>query len=145
MSLLKPKTPEPASTLPPINERFESLIAGNQGTDFDQRLSTYISQNARKVEYAEYLVKRHPEKAVRALMASKMVAHEQTMKVVERQSPQAKEWLEQQPASLKVNILERLKKIPEFYREAAKLRMIKSAKANVDFTPRPNLGTGMSV
>jgi hypothetical protein len=41
--------------------------------------------------------------------------------------------------------MERLEKINPFYREKALVREITREKTKIDFTPRPNLGTGMSV
>ena len=73
-----------------------------------------------------------------------MFRHEADMRQTARQAPQAKEWLGQQEPSLKQRIMERLEKINPFYREKAFVRVVAQEKSRLDFTPRPNLGTGMS-
>ena len=112
--------------------------------EVDRRLDGFMQANSKLTDYYTQLVKEHPERAVRAFMLSKMFKHEAELRVVSRQAPQAKEWLDQQEPSLKQRVMERLEKINPFYREKAFVRVVAQEKSRLDFTPRPNLGTGMS-
>jgi hypothetical protein len=143
---LKPKTPvDGAANLPPVNDNYEQFI-GRIREDVDMRLNDFIKQNPRTAEFYDYMVKRHPDRAVRALVLDKMFKHENTMKIVHREAPQAKEWLEQQPTSLKEWIKEKLQNVNPFYREKTELTLIKRAKNTIDFSPHRNaLGQGQSI
>lgn len=87
-------------------------------------------------DYYTTLVKEHPDRAVRAFMLTKMFRHEAELRVIARQAPQAKEWLEQQSPEVKQRVAERLEKINPFYREKAAVRVISQEKAKLDFTPK---------
>jgi hypothetical protein len=142
---LKPQKPSKTpSTLPPVSERYEEFIKCVR-PEVDARLTTFIKENPRSTEFCDYMVKRHPERAVRALMLDKMFKHEAQMVIVQREAPQAKEWLEQQTPSLKDWIKQKLQDVNPFYREKNELRLIKQVKNKIDFAPRTSLGQGMSV
>ena len=113
--------------------------------EVNARLDGFIQANSKMNDYYSSLVKENPERAVRSFMLGKMFKHEAEMRQTARQAPQAKEWLDQQAPSLKQRIMERLEKINPFYREKALVREITREKTKIDFTQRPNLGTGMSV
>jgi hypothetical protein len=142
---LKPKTPiETAATLPPVNDRYEEFIR-HVRPEVDARLTTFMKENPRSTEFADYMVKRHPDRAVRALMLDKMFKHEVQMAIVQREAPQAKEWLEQQTPSLKDWIKQKLQGVNPFYREKTELSLIKKVKNKIDFSPRTGLGQGQSL
>ena len=113
--------------------------------EVNNRLDGFIQANSKMNDYYTALVKEHPDRAVRSFMLSKMFKHEAELRVVARQAPQAKEWLEQQEPSLKQRIMERLEKINPFYREKALVREITREKSKIDFTPKPSLNQGISV
>ena len=142
---LKTKNPPPLTeqqTQPAQSIAEERMLRVNP--EVDRRLDGFMQANSKLTDYYTQLVKEHPERAVRAFMLSKMFKHEAELRVVSRQAPQAKEWLDQQEPSLKQRVMERLEKINPFYREKAFVRVVAQEKSRLDFTPRPNLGTGMS-
>jgi hypothetical protein len=142
---LKTKTPvETAATLPPVNDRYEEFIR-HVRPEVDARLTTFMKENPRSTDFSEYMVKRHPDRAVRALMLDKMFKHEAQMAIVQREAPQAKEWLDQQTPSLKDWIKQKLQDVNPFYREKTELSLIKRVKNKIDFSPRTGLGQGQSV
>jgi hypothetical protein len=142
---LKSKNPtETPSTLPPVNETYEKF-ASTVHPEVDKRLNAYIEANPLSKEYQEYLVKRHPDRAVRALMLDKMFKYEAQMRRVERETPQAQEWLEKQTPTLKDWIAQKLKDVNPFYREKTQHELIKRVKNKIDFAPRNDFGQGMSV
>jgi hypothetical protein len=141
---LKLKSSAETASLPPLNERYEEVIR-HVRPEVDARLTTFIQANTRTTEFYDYMVKRHPDRAVRALMLDKMFKHEAEMRQTARQAPQAKEWLDQQEPGLKQRIMDRLDKINPFYREKALVREIAREKTKIDFTQKPSLGQGMSV
>ena len=142
---LKTKNPPPLTeqqTQPAPSISEERMLRVNP--EVDRRLDGFMQANSKLTDYYTQLVKEHPERAVRAFMLGKMFKHEAELRVVSRQAPQAKEWLDQQEPSLKQRVMERLEKINPFYREKAFVRVVAQEKSRLDFTPRPNLGTGMS-
>ncbi len=142
---LKPKTPlEAASAVPPVNDRYEEFIR-HVRPEVDARLTAFMKENSRSTEFADYMVKRHPDRAVRALMLDKMFKHEAQMAIVQREAPQAKEWLEQQTPTLKDWIKQKLQDVNPFYREKTELNLIKRVKNKIDFSPRTDLGQGQSL
>ncbi len=141
---IKTKNSPPA--LPEQNENAASLSEERMlrvNPEVNNRLDGFMQANTKLTDYYTQLVKQHPDRAVRAFMLNKMFKHEADMRIVARQVPQAKEWLEQQEPSLKERIMERLAKINPLYREKALVREIAREKTRIDFTPRQ--GQGMSV
>ena len=139
---LKTKNPPPIpDQKPSISE--ERMLRVNP--EVDRRLDGFMQANSKLTDYYTQLVKEHPERAVRAFMLNKMFKHEAELRVVSRQAPQAKEWLDQQEPSLKQRVMERLEKINPFYREKAFVRVIAQEKTRLDFTQKPAVGQGMSV
>jgi hypothetical protein len=130
---LKTKNP------PPLPEQSPSLSEERVlrvNPEIDRRLDGFLQANSKLTEYYTTLVKEHPDRAVRAFMLTKMFRHEAELRVIARQAPQAKEWLEQQSPEVKQRVAERLEKINPFYREKAAVRVISQEKAKLDFTPR---------
>jgi hypothetical protein len=142
---LKTKTPPPLNEAPAQktpNLTEERILRINP--EIDRRLDGFMQANSKLTDYYTGLVKEHPERAVRAFMLTKMFRHEAELRVVTRQAPQAREWLDQQSPEVKQRVAERLEKISPFYREKAAVRVISQEKAKLDFTPRPSLGQGMA-
>ena len=130
---LKTKNP------PPLPEQSPSLSEERVlrvNPEIDRRLDGFLQANSKLTEYYTTLVKEHPDRAVRAFMLTKMFRHEAELRVIARQAPQAKEWLEQQSPEVKQRVAERLEKINPFYREKAAVRVISQEKAKLDFTPK---------
>jgi hypothetical protein len=143
---LKVKTPPPLNEAPAQQSASlseERILRVNP--EVDRRLDGFMQANNKLTEYYTNLVKEHPERAVRAFMLGKMFKHEAELRVVARQAPQAKEWLEQQSPEVKQRVAERLEKVSPFYREKAAVRVIAQEKAKLDFTPRQAMGQGMAV
>jgi hypothetical protein len=143
---LKAKTPsspneEPAQKTGSLVE--ERILRVNP--EVDRRLDGFMQANSKLTEYYTNLVKEHPDRAVRAFMLGKMFKHEAELRVVARQAPQAKEWLEQQSPEVKQRVAERLEKVSPFNREKAAVRVIAQEMAKLDFTPRGAIGQGVGV
>jgi hypothetical protein len=134
---LKQTAPQPAASL-----SEERILRVNP--EIDRRLDGFMQANTKLTDYYTNLVKEHPERAVRAFMLTKMFKHEAELRVVTRQAPQAKEWLDQQSPDVKQRVAERLEKVSPFYREKAAVRVISQEKAKLDFTPRPSVGQGIA-
>lgn len=130
---LKTKNP------PPLPEQSSALAEERVlrvNPEIDRRLDGFMQANSKLTDYYTTLVKEHPDRAVRAFMLTKMFRHEAELRVIARQAPQAKEWLEQQSPEVKQRVAERLEKINPFYREKAAVRVISQEKAKLDFTPK---------
>jgi hypothetical protein len=136
MSLKTKTTPPPLEGAQQSKARFvpeERFTKINP--ELDQRLNEFIKANPAMHEYYSTMVSENPERAVRALVMNKMFKHEAVMRQTERQAPQAKEWLEQQDPSVKVSIMDRIKKLNPFYQEKALVNEIAREKARIDFAP----------
>ena len=134
---LKQNASQPATSL-----SEERILRVNP--EIDRRLDGFMQANTKLTDYYANLVKEHPERAVRAFMLGKMFKHEAELRVVTRQAPQAKEWLDQQSPEVKQRVAERLEKVTPFYREKAAVRVIAQEKAKLDFTPRTSMGQGIA-
>jgi hypothetical protein len=130
---LKTKNP------PPIPEQSPALSEERMlriNPEIDRRLDGFMQANTKLTDYYTNLVKQNPDRAIRAFMLTKMFRHEAELRVVTRQAPQAKEWLDQQSPEVKQRVAERLEKINPFYREKAAVRVISQEKAKLDFSPK---------
>jgi hypothetical protein len=130
---LKTKNPPPIPEQSPALSE-ERILRINP--EIDRRLDGFMQANTKLTDYYTNLVKQNPDRAIRAFMLTKMFRHEAELRVVSRQAPQAKEWLDQQSPEVKQRVAERLDKISPFYREKAAVRVISQEKAKLDFTPR---------
>jgi len=130
---LKTKNPPPIPEQSPVLSE-ERILRINP--EIDRRLDGFMQANTKLTDYYTQLVKQNPDRAIRAFMLTKMFRHEAELRVVARQAPQAKEWLEQQSPEVKQRVAERLDKISPFYREKAAVRVISQEKAKLDFSPR---------
>ena len=124
---------------PPIPEQSPALSEERMlriNPEIDRRLDGFMQANTKLTDYYTNLVKQNPDRAIRAFMLTKMFRHEAELRVVTRQAPQAKEWLDQQSPEVKQRVAERLEKINPFYREKAAVRVISQEKAKLDFSPK---------
>jgi hypothetical protein len=126
-------TPEPANVL---TEERQLRV----NPELDIRLNAFMEKNAKTTAYYTQLVKENPERAVRSIMLGKMQRYENEMRLVERQLPQVKEWVNQQPGLFE-RIKERIKNVNPLYQEKAFVNEAMRAKSRVDFAP---LRTGVS-
>ena len=130
---LKTKNPPPIPQQSPTLSE-ERILRINP--EIDRRLDGFMQANTKLTDYYTNLVKQNPDRAIRAFMLTKMFRHEAELRVVTRQAPQAKEWLDQQSPEVKQRVAERLEKINPFYREKAAVRVISQEKAKLDFSPK---------
>jgi len=91
---LKTKNPPPIPEQSPALSE-ERILRINP--EIDRRLDGFMQANTKLTDYYTNLVKQNPDRAIRAFMLTKMFRHEAELRVVSRQAPQAKEWLEQSP------------------------------------------------
>src|ERR1700744_3922116 len=122
---LKTKNPPPLPEQSPALSE-ERVLRVNP--EIDRRLDGFMQANSKLTDYYTTLVKEHPDRAVRAFMLTKMFRPEAELRVIARQAPQAKEWLEQQSPEVKQRVAERLEKINPFYPEKAAVRVISQEK-----------------
>ncbi len=125
----KGSKPEVQTETSPERERTHKIQP-----EVDKRLTEFMAVNERSTDYYRKLVNEDPEWAVRSLMLPRMLKHEREMKLVERQMPQVKQWVEKTPGMLE-RILEKIQNVNPFYREKAFVNEAKRAKMWDDFTP----------
>lgn len=113
---IKPKqTQTPAQGQAPVlSEERQQRI----NPEVDARLTQFMEANSKNTEYYRNLVKENPERAVRSLMLNRMFKHEDRMRLVEKQMPLVKEWVEQTPGMME-RIMQRIQKVNPFYKERA--------------------------
>lgn len=85
----------------------------------NERLDRFIA--AKPADFARYqrLVSENPEHAVRTLMLKDMFSHEREMRLVEKQLPEAKRWLEQQAPDVQDQIRKRLEGVDPMFHDKA--------------------------
>lgn len=119
------------------NEKRAPLV----NAELDTRLTAFMSQNQKSTDYYSQLVKENPERAVRSLMLTRMFRHEDQMKMVERQLPQVKEWVQKQPG-LMDRIMAKIKTIAPMYQDKAFVGEAMRLKGRIDFKP-PKTGVAV--
>ncbi|PAW79077.1 MAG: hypothetical protein B9S32_03735 [Verrucomicrobia bacterium Tous-C9LFEB] len=102
--------------------------------EIDARLTTFIEANPRSVEYYRQLITENPERAVRVIMLSRMLRHEDQMRLVAKQLPIARKWAEETPGMIQ-RIEERIKEVAPGLRDRAFVREAMRQKARMDFRP----------
>jgi hypothetical protein len=112
------------------------------------RLDKFMADNPEITAHYTKLVRENPERAIRSMALNSMFRRESLERQVQRQMPQVREWVKEQPGleqqiEAKIRTTNPLMRMVAFVREAVK------AKANIDFAPRNSeangLGKGMSV
>ena len=114
--------------------------------EINVRLDKFMAENPQITEHYTKLVKESPDRAIRSMALSSMFRREALERQVQRQMPQVREWVKEQPGleqqiEAKIRTTNPLMRMAVFIKEAVK------AKANIDFAPRtaPSIGKGMSV
>jgi hypothetical protein len=114
--------------------------------EINGRLDKFMAENPQITEHYTKLVKENPDRAIRSMALSSMFRREALERQVQRQMPQVREWVKEQPGleqqiEAKIRTTNPLMRMAVFIKEAVK------AKANIDFAPRtaPSIGKGMSV
>ena len=100
----------------------------------DQKLTTFMADNPKATEYYRTLVKDDPERAVRTIMLAKLNKYEDQMRLVEKQMPLVKQWVDQTPG-MREKIEAKIKDVNPIYREIAFVNEAMRAKARMDFSP----------
>lgn len=85
----------------------------------EARLNPYIEAHSKDLEYYKKLISENPERAARTLMLKDLEKFEETMKRVNRQMPQAKEFYEKQTPEVKARIDEALAKVNPYHHDQA--------------------------
>lgn len=114
--------------------------------EVDKRLDLYIAANRGDHDYYAKLVKENPERAVRVLLLKDMKRHEEDMRLVEKQMPQAKEWFEKQTPQEQQKIRDRLANVNPFYEDKAFVGEVRRAMGRQAgrslLTPSAGVGVG---
>lgn len=135
---------------PAVTPSAPSTGVGSPGfrinPDIDARLSQFMADNPEITEHYKNLVKENPERVVRRLALGSMLRREEMARQVERQMPQVRQWVKENPGleeqiEAKIRTTNPLKRMAAFISEAVR------AKARIDFAPKnaPSTGTGISI
>lgn len=129
---MKLKLQSPNNSTKPQNviDDFQPRI----NPEIDTRLTTFIEANPRSVDYYRQLVTENPERAIRVIMLSRMLRHEDQMRLVAKQLPIARKWAEETPGMIQ-RIEERIKEVAPGLRDRAFVREAMRQKARMDFRP----------
>lgn len=84
-----------------------------------KRIDEYKAANPDDVTYYTRLVKEHPERAIDALFYKDMQRHENEMRLINKQLPQAKAFYNAQAPEAKARIDADLQGVEPFYRDKA--------------------------
>ncbi len=102
--------------------------------EVDKKLTVFMEQNSKATEYYRKLVKEDPERALRTIMLAKLNKYEDQMRLIEKQMPQVRQWVDQTPG-MREKIEARIKDVNPIYREIAFVNEAMKAKARIDFSP----------
>lgn len=97
MALRNSKDTQPIE--PPTTRNVSPAMARLLQTkpEVDEKLTAFITRNSSTAELYTQLVKEHPDHAVRKLMLNKMRSFEDDLRMAERQLPQVKAFVAQNP------------------------------------------------
>jgi hypothetical protein len=101
------------------NEETENRLGTRTSDRVEARLNPYIAAHPKDMEYYQNLVSQNPERAARTLMLKDLEKFEDTMKRVQRQLPQAKEFYEKQTPEVKARIDEAIAKVNPYHQDQA--------------------------
>lgn len=97
----------------------EAERAPRLNPEIEKRLNAHIEANKSDHEYYSRLVKEKPDYAVRVLMLKDLRRHENDMRLIERQLPQAKEFFARQTPEVQQRINERLQGVNPYFADKA--------------------------
>ncbi|SDT90725.1 hypothetical protein SAMN05444156_0627 [Verrucomicrobium sp. GAS474] len=100
----------------------------------DQKLTSFMEENQKATEYYRKLVREDPERAVRTIMLAKLNKYEDQMRLVEKQMPQVKQWIDQNPG-MREKIEARIKDVNPIYKEIAFVNEAVKMRGRLDFSP----------
>ncbi len=103
--------PSKAEKLPPLQFR--------NNPEVKKRIDDYKSANPGDVTYYTRLVKEYPDRAIDALFYKDMQRHENDMRLVNKQLPQARVFYDAQTPEAKARIDADLQGVEPFYRDKA--------------------------
>ena len=116
--------------------------------EINTRLDKFMAENPQITEHYTKLVKESPDRAIRSMALSSMFRREALERQVQRQMPQVREWVKEQPG-LEQQIEAKIRTTNPLMRMAAFIKEAVKAKATIDFAPRTapatSVGKGMSV
>ena len=113
--------------------------------EINARLDKFMADNPKITEHYTNLVKENPDRAIRSMALSSMFRREALERQVQRQMPQVKEWVKEQPG-LEQQIEAKIRTTNPLMRMAAFIKEAVKAKANIDFAPpRNSASTGVSI
>ena len=116
--------------------------------EINTRLDKFMAENPQITEHYTKLVKENPDRAIRSMALSSMFRREALERQVQRQMPQVREWVKEQPG-LEQQIEAKIRTTNPLMRMAAFIKEAVKAKATIDFAPRTapatSVGKGMSV
>ncbi len=107
----KPDKSTKAEKLPPLQFR--------NNPEVKKRIDDYKAANPDDVTYYTRLVKEHPERAIDALFYKDLQRHENEMRLVNKQLPQARAFYNAQAPEAKARIDADLHGVEPFYRDKA--------------------------
>lgn len=107
----KPDKSTKAEKLPPLQFR--------NNPEVKKRIDDYKAANPDDVTYYTRLVKEHPERAIDAMFYKDMQRHENEMRLVNKQLPQARAFYNAQAPEAKARIDADLQGVEPFYRDKA--------------------------
>lgn len=107
----KPDKSTKAEKLPPLQFR--------NNPEVKKRIDEYKAANPDDVTYYTRLVKEHPERAIDAMFYKDMQRHENEMRLVNKQLPQARAFYNAQAPEAKARIDADLQGVEPFYRDKA--------------------------
>jgi len=79
-------------------------LSNRDNPAINKKIDAHIAAFPKDFAYYTKLVKENPERAVRKLIQKDQTKFESDMKLVAKQMPAAKEWLEQQPVEVRQRI-----------------------------------------
>jgi hypothetical protein len=109
----------------------------------DQKLTAFMEENQKATEYYRKLVREDPERAVRTIMLSKLNKYEDQMRLVEKQMPQVKAWVDQNPG-VREKIEARIKDVNPIYKEIAFVNEAVKMRGRIDFSPSQGVQAGLA-
>ena len=114
-----------------------------ENPEVKKRIDAHKAANPDDATYYTRLVKEYPERAIDTLIYKDMQKHENDMRLIKKQLPQAKAFYDAQPADVKVRIDEELKTVPSYYRDKAFVGEVlreKDRQARRELTSPPRAG-----
>lgn len=111
--------------------------------EVDEKLTAFMKTNSDTTALYTQLVREHPEFAVRKLMLNKMRSFEDDLRMAERQLPQVKAWVAENPG-MEERIQKRMQNVDPERRSIVYVRIATEILGRARFTP-PQQTNGVRV